>query len=127
MVLPLGHLTTKENTMHKTLFYITLLLASTAHADQPCQDNSSDLIGSYGSLSGGLISDRSINEIIIGNSGSTIVTDRITAPDPLGQYLGDPDAHYHRTITRIQPDGMPLPLPPLFQPNLFGVPILPKR
>jgi len=113
--------------MHKTLFYITaLLLATNCYADQPCQDNSSDLIGSYGSLSGG-ISDRSINEIIIGNSGSTILTDRITAPDPLGQYLGDPNAHYHRTITRIQPDGMPLPLPPLFQPNLFGVPILPRR
>ncbi len=121
--------------MHKTLFYITagyavsishLLLASNAYADQPCQDASQDLIGSYQGLSGG-ISDRSINEIIIGNSGSTIVTDRITVPDPLGQYLGDSDAHYHRTITRIQPEGMPLPLPPLFQPNLFGVPILPKR
>jgi len=113
--------------MRKTLFYITaLLLATNCYADPPCQDNSSDLTGSYEGLSGG-ISDRSINEIIIGDRGSTIVTDRITVPDPLGQYLGDPDAHYHRTITRIQPDGMPLPLPPLFQPNLFGVPILPRR
>lgn len=114
--------------MQKTLFYITaLLLATNCYADQPCQNNSSDLTGSYGVLSGGLISDRSINEIIIGDRGSTIVTDRITVPNPLGQYLGDPDAHYHRTITRIQPEGMPLPLPPLFNGNLFGVPILPRR
>ena len=122
--------------MRKTLFYITagyavsishLLLATNCYADQPCQNDSNDLIGSYGSLSGGLISDRSINEIIIGDRGSTIVTDRITVPNPLGQYLGDPNAHYNRTITRIQPDGMPLPLPPLFQPYLFGVPILPRK
>ena len=128
-MLPLGRSTNnKGNTMRKTLFYSTLLLASTAHAEQ---DPSNDLIGTYHDHSGGLdvstkhlplIAPRigeQLPRLPVLDQGYTISTYTYTLPGLPPDLQGDRPLNTG-TITRVYPTEQGAPASDILR--FWGVP-----
>lgn len=109
--------------MRKTLFYFTLLLASTAHAEQ---DPSSDLTGIYHDhhdyLSGGLIQPRigeQLPRLPVLDQGYTISTYTYTLPGLPPDLQGDRPLNTG-TITRVYPTEQGAPASDILR--FWGVP-----
>ena len=104
--------------MRKTLFYITLLLASTAYAEQ---DPSSDLTGIYHDHSGGLVAPRIGEQLRLPvlDQGYTISSYTYTLPGLPPDLQGDRPLNTG-TITRVYPTEQGAPASDILR--YWGVP-----